>query len=82
MFLKSDSSYSSTYQYGIVENVHLSKDGKIRKVDIRYRNSNETTNRFTTRAVRQLVIVHHVNEINIMTELNNMVHQLSSFGYD
>ena len=63
-----------TYQYGILENVYLSKDGKIRKVDIRYRNGNETKNRFTTRAVRQLVIIHHVNEINIMTELNDMVH--------
>ena len=72
IFLKSESSLVSNYQYGMIETVQLSKDNKIRKVHIRYRNHNEKVDRFTYRAVREIVIIHHVDEIDVTNELNNM----------
>lgn len=69
LFLKSDSSLSSTYQYGIIQSVHLSKDGKIRKAEVKYKNQNESIFRVTNRAVRELVVIHRVNEIDITEEL-------------
>ena len=57
------------YQYGAVEKVHASADGRIRSATIRYRNSTEGVNRSTTRAVRSLIVIHRIDELNIMEEL-------------
>ena len=57
------------YQYGAVEKVHASADGRICSVTIRYRNSTEGVNRNTTRAVRSLIVIHRIDELNIMEEL-------------
>ena len=70
LFLKRDTNLCSKYQYGIVESVHIGKDNKIRKVEVKYRNHNENLSRVTFRAVRELVIIHHVGEIDIITDLN------------
>ena len=72
LFLKSESVLSSTYQYGIIESTFVSKDGRIRKVEVRYRNHNESVDRFTFRAVRHLVLIHHVDDVGIMKELDDM----------
>ena len=72
LFLKNESKLLSSYQYGIVEYVYESRDYKIRKCEIKYRNHNEDTFRFTTRAVRELVVIHYANEIDLMEELSNM----------
>ena len=58
-----------TYQYGMLESVHPSRDNKIRTVSVRYRNHNESVNRITKRAVRELVLIHHVDELDIISEL-------------
>ena len=60
---------AGAYQYGVVEEVHMSADGHIRSVTIRYRNSTEAVNRTTTRAVRSLVVIHRIDELDIMEEL-------------
>ena len=72
LFLKNDSVLSSIYQYGLVKEIHRGKDDKIRKVKVMYRNSNESSDRETFRAVRELIVIHHVDEININDELNKM----------
>jgi len=72
LFLKNDSILSSIYQYGLVKDVKPGHDGKLRKATITYRNHNESVNRETFRAVRNLVVIHHVDEINIIDELNEM----------
>ena len=72
LFLKAESSINSTYQYGLVDSIQQSKDGKIRKVKVKYKNANENTFRYTFRAVRELIVIHHVDEIGVMAELNNM----------
>ena len=68
MFLKNDSILAKTYQYGLVTELFPGKDNKIRKVKVTYQNSNENTKRETVRAVRELVVIHHVliSMINLM----------------
>ena len=36
---------------------------------MRYRNHTENDNRITNRAVRELVLIHHVDELDIIAEL-------------
>ena len=72
LLFKNESSLSSTYQYGIVDSVIVSKDGKIRKAEIKYRNHNESNFRFKTRAVREFINIHYVDEIGILNELSEM----------
>ena len=66
LFVKNESVISSTYQYGIVKSVIVGNDGIVRKTILRYRNYNENVDRETYRSVRGLVIIHPVNELNIL----------------
>ena len=72
LFSKQDSLLSKTYQYGMVVSVQQSSDGVIRKVKVKYRNENENGDRDSFRSVRQLVMIHPVNEIYIIEEINNL----------
>ena len=72
LFLKNDSVLCQTYQYGMIVRTHPSTDGLIRKVDIKYRNHNEETDRETFRSVRDLVVIHHVDELDLTQELAEM----------
>ena len=72
LFLKLDNLLCSTYQYGIVETTVADKDGKIRKVEVKYKNSNENTFRKTFRAVRELMVIHYEDELSISEELFEM----------
>ena len=72
LFIKKDSSIASTYQYGMVHEIDSSKDGLIRKVIVKYRNNNENVDRFTTRAVRELVLIHPIDKVHVMEELGRM----------
>ena len=72
LFLKHESEISSTYQYGMIEEVEVSRDGLIRKVLVRYRNHSEDTDRTTYRSARSLVVIHPAEEINIIQELGEI----------
>ena len=63
------SAISGEYRYGIIEECHTGNDGKIRTVTVRYRNASEEIHRTTKRAVRSLVIIHRIDEIDLMEEL-------------
>lgn len=69
LMLKHEGNLSSTYQFGMVNEVQRSTDGIARKVQVKYRNSTEDHDRFTWRSVRQLVIIHPVDELSIMEQL-------------
>lgn len=69
LFTKQDSIISSTYQFGIIKNVSVDRDGKIRKVVVEYQNSTENVKRETTRSVRSLVLIHGIDELDISKEL-------------
>ncbi len=60
------------YQYGMIHEIKRGRDDKVRKVVVKYRNHNETFDRFTNRAVREIVVIHPVDELSILTELDNM----------
>ena len=70
LFLKSDKVFDKQYQYGLVKNVVIGKDGKIREVEIEYQNHDEAIKRCTIRGVREIVVIHPVDEIGIELELN------------
>ena len=72
LFLKEDGHVKGVYQYGMVTELIKSKDEKIRRVIIKYRNHNEAFDRFSNRAVREIVVIHPVDELSIMTELANI----------
>ena len=56
----------------MIHEIEPSRDGLIRKVVLKYRNSNENVDQFTTRAVRELVIIHPIDEVHLMEELGKM----------
>jgi hypothetical protein len=72
LFSKHESELSNTYQYGMVHSLVVGRDGRIREVDVRYRNSSEKTDRFTRRATRSLVVIHPVDEVTVMQELGSV----------
>ena len=66
LFTKNEGSVVNTYHYGMVHEIKLSGDGLLWNVVIKYRNSSENIDHFTTRAVRDLVLIHPVDEIHII----------------
>ena len=45
LFLKSDKEFDKQYQYGIITDLKLSRDYKIRRIEIEYQNNTEKTKR-------------------------------------
>ena len=80
LFLKSEKEFENKYQYGIINSVKLGSDGKIRSINIMYQNHNETTKRYTTRGTREIVVVHLVDELGIISELNQLTSDLKESG--
>ena len=72
LFLKSEKEFENIYQYGLVKSVTLSKDGLIRSVGIEYKNHTENVKRTTNRGVRDIVVIHPVDEIGMNQELHNL----------
>ena len=58
-----------SYQYGMIKSVNLGCDDKIRDVVVEYQNPNENIKRMTTRAIRTLVLIIGVDEIDLSKEL-------------
>ena len=65
IFPKEEKMISGRYQYGMVDSIEQGTDNMIRAVNIRFRNSNETTDRTTRRSVRNLVVIHMVDELDL-----------------
>ena len=72
VFSKSEKDFENTYQFGMVVSIHPSKDGLIRSVDIEYQNHNENVKRQTKRGVREIVVIHPVEELGISRELYDL----------
>ena len=72
LFLKSEKEFCHDYQYGMITDVHASKDDKIRVVTVKYRNHNESTDRFTKRTARQIIVIHPIDNLNIIQELGKI----------
>ena len=61
---------------GLIDQVIPSDDGLIRKVVVRYRNSSEDFDRFTTRSVRKLIKLFNIDEENLSIDLQWVEEQL------
>ena len=61
LFLKKEREYAGNYQYGIVKEVEIGRDQKIRGVIVEYANHNESAKLVLRRAVREIVVVHPVS---------------------
>ena len=72
LFLKKEKEFAGNYQYGIVKSIEISRDDKIRKVVVEYVNSSESTKRETRRSVREVVVIHPVDELGIVRELGEI----------
>ena len=69
LFLKHGSLLSKTHQYGMITNIEYGEDGIVRRVDVKYRNASENVNRSTKWSAWDIVVIHHVDEIDIIQEL-------------
>ena len=72
LFLKNEGKVIGSYQYGMVKAVNRSTDGLVRSVVIKYRNASENVDRETNRAIRQLVLIHPIEELGILQEVGEM----------
>ena len=63
LFLRSEQEFDQRYQYGIIRTVNEGRDGRPRSIEIEYQNHNEKTKRHTTRGVRDVVVIHKVDEL-------------------
>ena len=69
---KKEGLLNSIYQYGIVKSTEESRDNKIRIAIVRYRNHNENVDRETRRAVRELIVIHQLDELNLIQEVGKI----------
>ena len=69
LFMKSEKELERLYQYGMIISTFVGRDGLICVVDIEYQNNNENTKR----GVRDIVVIHPVEEIGISAELHDFV---------
>ena len=76
IFKKSDKEFDKTYQYGIVTKTFESKDGLIRSVEVQYQNFNENVKRSSKRGVRDIIVIHPVDELGISAELDDLAKNL------
>ena len=57
------------FRFGIVESAPASADGKVRKVNVRYRNVGEEFDRTTHRGVGGVIVIRRHDEVDIWSEL-------------
>jgi hypothetical protein len=62
----------------MIETVERGRDQRIRKVEVKYRNHNEEVDRRTYRSTRSLVMIHPVDEMNIMQEIGSIAKDVNS----
>ena len=76
IFKKSEKEFDKTYQYGIVTKTFQSKDGLVRSVEVQYQNFNENVKRLSKRGVRDIIVIHPVDELGISAELDELARNL------
>eukprot|EP00794_Sanderia_malayensis_P016335 gene16335-biopygen12015 len=71
LFLKNESALCLDYQYGMVVDLDGGCDGLVRRLYVRYRNSNEDVFRETKRSVRTIVVISRADEVNLLDEIQD-----------
>ena len=70
LFLKSEKEFERKYQYGIITDIKVSRVGKICQVEVEYQNYSEKSKRPTNRGTREVVVIHPVEELGLLRQLN------------
>ena len=73
-----DNVLGSKWIIGIVEQVIPSRDGKVRRVIVKYQNYNEEVPRFTDRSVRKLVKIFDIEEYVMQDDLTELLRRLDA----
>ena len=55
-----------------MKSVEYGKDGLVRRAVISYKNNTENVFRETHRSARSIVVIHHVDETNLVKELGEI----------
>ena len=76
LFLRSEKDFEQIYQYGIITDRKVSRDGLIRQLSIQYQNHTEHTKRTVTRGTREVVVIHPFDELGLIRELNALAASL------
>ena len=82
-FQKVENELTSDWTMGLVEEVQKGKDGIIRRVTVKYQNSNEDFPRYTNRPVRKIVKLFDISDItwmDDMVEVEKAVKELTMSG--
>ena len=72
------SALGSKWIIGIVEQVIPSRDGRVRRVVVKYQNSKEDHPRFTDRSVRRLVKIFDIDEYVLQDDLTELIRRLDA----
>ena len=79
-FRKREGKLEGAWQMGIIDDVTRSSDKIIRRVDIRYHNSNEGASRTTDRSVRGVVKLFNVDEASWKQDMDSIQTLLQQCG--
>lgn len=69
---KMDGSLVNTYKYWMINQLEKRKYFHIRQTVVKYCNYNRNVNRFVSHAVNELVLIHPMNKLYFMKELDNL----------
>ena len=72
LFMKKEKEYAGYYQYGMIKKIEVGKDGKVRSAIVEYQNHNEDSKRESRRAIRDLVMVHPIDELGLIREIGEI----------
>ena len=71
-FQKKESELTSPWSVGTVDQVVRGRDGVIRKVVVKYRNSNEEFDRLTDRSSRKLIKLYSIDDPDLYADLSKL----------
>ena len=72
-----DNKLDSTWIIGIVEQAPIGRDGKVRRVIVKYHNASESGPQLTDRSIRTLVKIFDIDEYILQDDLAELLRRLS-----
>ena len=73
---EADNVLGSKWIIGVVDQIILSRDGRVRRVIVRYQNATENQPRLTDRSVRKLVKIFDIEEYVLQDDLTELMRRL------
>ena len=72
LFMKKEKEYGGYYQYGMIKKIEVGKNGKARSAIVEYKNHNEECKSESRRVIRDLVMVHPIDELGLIREIGDI----------